>query len=152
MYTRVSSAYILTFLFMDHRTVPYGTPDKTAVDSLIWWPTKTLYVLLERKSEIHSKTGPLIPYDANLWQSYLCGTLLKTLTKSRKMAWINSLLFKHWAISSIVAIIWLSQHHLSLNSCCSSQRMLAWFRCVKMFGCTTYSRILQHKQSNEMGL
>ena len=46
--------------------VPCGTPDKTVVDSLIWPPTKTFCVLLERKSEIYSKTDPLMPYDANL--------------------------------------------------------------------------------------
>ena len=46
------------------------------------------------------KSGPLMPYDANLSVtdyrvSFLCDTLLKALAKSKKMAWINPLLFKH---------------------------------------------------------
>lgn len=46
--------------------MPCGTPDKTAAESLVWPPTKIFFILLERKSEIHFKTGPLMSYDANL--------------------------------------------------------------------------------------
>ena len=36
------------------------------VESLVWSPFKTFCVLLHKKSEIHSRIGPVIPYDASL--------------------------------------------------------------------------------------
>ena len=54
------------------RTVPCGTPDKTALSRVTSLPTHQDFLCpvsyIERKSEIRSKTGSLIPYyyDANL--------------------------------------------------------------------------------------
>ena len=57
------------------------TPDETAVESLVWPPTKTFCVLVKRKSEIYSKTFPLMPYDTNFMTKFLMWHLIESLGK-----------------------------------------------------------------------
>ena len=52
-------------------TVPWGTPDKTLAGSEKEPLSKTSWVRLSRKEEVHDKRGPVMPmfsiFDKRIW-------------------------------------------------------------------------------------
>ena len=68
------------------RTEPCGTPYVTYVMSDMASLTETRWLRFDRKDVIQLCVLPVIPHVVSLYGRSLCGTVLKALAKSRRIA------------------------------------------------------------------
>ena len=125
LYSKQSSAKRRTFdvtesgrSFMWHRkssgprTVPWGTPESTLVDSDADPSSTTRIVLLVRKLVSQDKVVPCTPYDESLCKSFWWGTVSKAFEKSN--------------IATSTCLFWSKRDHSQWWGVVSHMRSQIW--------------------------